>query len=81
MDIRYNSNQFQKWEHENKMTGGRVTMIYDTDLPVAYAAKVADSVREEYTIDKKLVTEEGVKRGLRNADGTGVLAGITGSAA
>jgi len=77
MDIRYNSNQFQKWEHKNKMTGGRVTMIYDTDLPVAYAAKVADSVREEYTIDKKLVTEEGVKRGLRNADGTGVLAGIT----
>ncbi len=52
-------------------------MTYDTDLPVAYASKIADSVREEYAIDKKLVTDEGVKRGLRNADGTGVLAGIT----
>ncbi|HPV99579.1 MAG TPA: citrate/2-methylcitrate synthase, partial [Oscillospiraceae bacterium] len=52
-------------------------MIYDTSLPVAYASKIADNVREEYTIDKKLVTDQGVKRGLRNADGTGVLAGIT----
>ena len=52
-------------------------MIYDTDLPVAYASKIADSVNAEYAIDKKLVTDEGVKRGLRNADGTGVLAGIT----
>jgi len=76
-DIGYNSNQFQKWEYKIKMAGGRVTMIYDTGLPVAYAARIADSVREEYTIDKKLVTDEGVKRGLRNADGTGVLAGIT----
>ncbi len=52
-------------------------MKYDSSLPVTYAKRIADSVREEYTIDRKVITDEGVKRGLRNADGTGVLAGIT----
>ncbi len=52
-------------------------MSYDANLPVEYAARVADAVRGEYTIDRKLVTDLGVKRGLRNEDGTGVLVGIT----
>jgi citrate synthase len=52
-------------------------MEYDSSLPVSYAERVAGSVREEYKIDKEQLFDQGVKRGLRNADGTGVLAGIT----
>jgi len=36
-----------------------------------------DLARETYKIDPSLFKNYKVKRGLRNADGTGVLAGLT----
>jgi len=38
---------------------------------------LADSLRENAVFDEQLFNKFNVKRGLRNADGTGVLAGIT----
>ncbi len=38
---------------------------------------LADELRAHSAFDEKLYTKFGVKRGLRNPDGTGVLAGIT----
>jgi len=52
-------------------------MTYDMTWPMNYAKVMASQIRKEYTIDKKMVSDLGVKRGLRNEDGTGVLAGIT----
>lgn len=40
-------------------------------------ASLADKCKENYTIPAEAFANESVKRGLRNADGTGVLAGIT----
>ena len=37
----------------------------------------ADDVRRMDTIDPALYQKYGVKRGLRNGDGTGVLVGLT----
>ncbi|MDD3788326.1 MAG: citrate synthase [Petrimonas sp.] len=39
--------------------------------------KLSDSIRETSNIDKELFTKMGVKRGLRNEDHSGVLAGLT----
>lgn len=52
-------------------------MTYDMTWPMNYAKVMSSQIRKEYTIDKKMVSDLGVKRGLRNEDGTGVLAGIT----
>ena len=52
-------------------------MSYDKRAAMEFAAELSGNVREEYTLDKRMVTDQGVKRGLRNADGTGVLAGLT----
>ena len=52
-------------------------MSYDMTWPMNYAKVMASQIRKEYSIDKKMVSDLGVKRGLRNEDGTGVLAGIT----
>lgn len=38
---------------------------------------LADNLRKTTSFDEKLYSEYGVKRGLRNSDGTGVLAGIS----
>ena len=37
----------------------------------------AENIREHIAIDRACYTEYDVKRGLRNADGTGVMAGVT----
>ncbi len=38
---------------------------------------LADNLKKSTSFDEKLYAEYGVKRGLRNSDGTGVLAGIS----
>ena len=43
----------------------------------SYAAEVTEQVREAYKIDRSGEAGQGVKYGLRNEDGTGVLAGVT----
>lgn len=43
----------------------------------SFVARRAAEIRESSYIDAGLFNEYGVKRGLRNSDGTGVLAGIT----
>ncbi|MDR3310605.1 MAG: citrate synthase [Oscillospiraceae bacterium] len=43
-----------------------------------FISEVSGSVLGAISFDKSLYDEYGVKRGLRNADGTGVMAGITG---
>lgn len=39
--------------------------------------KLSESIKKTTKIEKSLFTEMGVKRGLRNEDGSGVLAGLT----
>ena len=39
--------------------------------------KLSDQMREACKIDNELFSKFGVKRGLRNEDGTGVLVGLT----
>lgn len=39
--------------------------------------KLSESIKKTSNIDKQLFAEMGVKRGLRNEDGSGVLAGLT----
>ncbi len=40
--------------------------------------EMLDEAKETYTIPKKAFEGERIKRGLRNSDGTGVVAGVTG---
>ena len=42
-----------------------------------YVASLCGRIAEEYTIDPKYFAGDAVKRGLRNADGSGVMAGVT----
>ena len=37
----------------------------------------ADALLDQIKVDKSLLIQNDVKRGLRNADGTGVMAGLT----
>ena len=39
--------------------------------------KLSESIKKTSKIDKELFAKMGVKRGLRNEDGSGVLAGLT----
>lgn len=39
--------------------------------------KLSDEVKNSCKIDNELFSEYGVKRGLRNEDGSGVLVGLT----
>jgi len=45
--------------------------------PGYLAYKLADTIKQTSKIDPELFTRYGVKRGLRNDDGTGVLVGLT----
>ena len=40
-------------------------------------AQLCSHAKEEYSIPKQMYEDQNVKRGLRNSDGTGVVAGIT----
>ena len=42
-----------------------------------FVKRVSELILENNAIDRNLYTEMDVKRGLRNADGSGVLAGLT----
>ena len=42
-----------------------------------YIDTLCRHLRNEYTIDKRYFIGDSVKRGLRNSDGTGVMAGVT----
>ena len=48
----------------------------DTVL-LGYVKELCEDIRRQYTISPDQFDLESVKRGLRNADGTGVLAGVT----
>ena len=43
-----------------------------------YVTALSGQLRSEYTIDEKYFHGRNIKRGLRNSDGTGVLAGVSG---
>lgn len=43
----------------------------------SYTDKISDSVFDNYTIPEKYFRNPNLKRGLRNADGTGVVVGVT----
>lgn len=52
-------------------------MIEDTTgMLEQYTGSLTDSIQKEYLIDEKFYQGD-VKRGLRNSDGTGVMAGLT----
>ena len=42
-----------------------------------YVESLCAEVRDEYRIDPRYYEGDAVKRGLRNTDGTGVIAGVT----
>ena len=42
-----------------------------------YVESLCTEVKDAYRIDKRYYASDSVKRGLRNADGTGVMAGVT----
>ena len=42
-----------------------------------YVESLCEKLQKEYTIDPRHYAGDTVKRGLRNADGTGVMAGVT----
>ena len=44
----------------------------------ANVSQLMESMRASYAIDPQQFNHYNIKRGLRNADGTGVLAGVTG---
>ena len=44
----------------------------------AYVPEMIEGMKASYTIDPRQFNHYNIKRGLRNADGTGVLAGVTG---
>ncbi|MEE3362157.1 MAG: citrate synthase [Anaerovoracaceae bacterium] len=53
-------------------------MTSDRDIhESSYFSKMANSIQQEDIIDESLYKKYNVKRGLRNANGTGVLVGLT----
>lgn len=49
-----------------------------SDLVKGYVKDLCGDIREAYTIDPEQYKNHAIKRGLRNEDGTGVMAGVTG---
>lgn len=47
------------------------------EILMKYVSDLCGDIREQYKIDPSQFDYESVKRGLRNADGTGVIAGVT----
>ena len=52
-------------------------MQYSDSILSGYIDSLCADIKEQYTIDPEYYNNYNVKRGLRNADGSGVLAGIT----
>ena len=42
-----------------------------------YVTELCGDIKEQYAIAPEQFDHESIKRGLRNSDGTGVLAGVT----
>ena len=55
----------------------KMTATIDRDELNRYAASLSEKIHDSYTIDPKYYRGDAVKRGLRNADGSGVMAGVT----
>ena len=53
-------------------------MQYSDSILSGYIDSLCSDIKEQYTIDPQHYNNYNVKRGLRNADGSGVIAGITG---
>ncbi len=47
------------------------------DMVTCYVKELCGDIREAYTIDPEQYKNHAIKRGLRNDDGTGVMAGVT----
>ncbi len=52
-------------------------MDISTDVIDGYVKELCGDIRREYFIDKEEYEGHAIKRGLRNDDGTGVMAGVT----
>ena len=50
----------------------------DHNIPENYIKTICDEAMSEYRLGERHVAQDAIKRGLRNADGTGVLIGETG---
>ena len=48
------------------------------DVLKGYVKSLCEHLQDEYTLSPELFQNSNIKRGLRNADGTGVMAGVTG---
>ena len=51
--------------------------VIDDNRSREFLKDICDQYADQHHIDHKLYEKYNVKRGLRNADGTGVMAGIT----
>ena len=52
-------------------------MDINSDVVKGYVSSLSEHLRSEYIINEEFYQSYNVKRGLRNADGTGVMAGVT----
>lgn len=52
-------------------------MDASSDILRGYVSSLCADLRSEYTIGAEYYANQNVKRGLRNSDGTGVMAGVT----
>ncbi|MEG1633469.1 MAG: citrate/2-methylcitrate synthase [Oscillospiraceae bacterium] len=52
-------------------------MDLSVDVLGGYVSSLCEDLRDEYTIGSEFYKNQNVKRGLRNSDGTGVMAGVT----
>lgn len=52
-------------------------MMIRPDPLEGYVRSLCGNVQNEYTLGEKYYQSDAIKRGLRNSDGTGVLAGVT----
>ncbi len=52
-------------------------MDISNDVLNGYVKELCGDIREEYAIDSDQYKNHAIKRGLRNEDGTGVMAGVT----
>lgn len=47
------------------------------EVTLGYVQKMSENIRSSYSIAPGQFRSYNIKRGLRNSDGTGVLAGVT----
>lgn len=52
-------------------------MDINQDVLNSYVSRLSTDLHNEYAIDSSYYSNQSIKRGLRNSDGTGVIAGVT----